>query len=128
MRLLLLALLLYGAYYYGSRRYALHDALTYAQKNPQSKLSAPVEYYFGVIYYQRSDYRKAQKAFTSLLEQHPTDYYVEKALMPLEDCAENDMDWDAAKAASRRYLDDYPSGPYAELARRRLDMLNYRHP
>ena len=125
---LFVLLALYGAYYYVSRHYEFHDALVYAQKHPESKISAPVEYYVGMIYYQRADYPKAQEAFSALLAQHPTDYYMEKALMPLSHAADNNADWEAEKIALQKYLDDYPSGKSVLAAKNKLEMVKYHHP
>lgn len=121
-------LILYGAYYYVSKKFEFHDTLDYAQKHPEQKNSPAIEYYVGMVYYQRSDYKNAQAAWGALLEQHPTDYYVEKALIDYSESAQYNFDWETSKAALQKYLDDYPNGKKAELARQKLDMVKYNHP
>lgn len=128
MRYLLILAGLYGAYYYASRHFEFHDTLVYAQKNPQEKWSPAVEYYVGMAYYQRADYPKAQEAFTQLLTAHPTAYaYLPKTLIRLSDAAEYNRDWDTAKQALSQYLEQFPEGKDAEMARKRLELLKYRH-
>jgi TolA-binding protein len=119
---------LYALFYWVSTRYDVQDSLAFAKKNPDSKLSAPVEYYVGMAYYQRSEYKKAQQAFTALLEQHPTHYYAQRALVPLSEAAQHNFDWGTARDALQKYIDEYPNGRNAKLARQRLDLLNYNHP
>ena len=127
-RFLIVVLALYGGYYYASKRYEFHDTLIYAQKHPNKAWSGPVQYYIGLAYYQRTDYPKAQEAFTKLLELDPTGYYTPKVLIHLDDVAQYNRDWDTAKAALSRYIEEYPAGKKIELAKQRLDMLRYRHP
>ena len=124
----MILLALYGAYYYVSKKYEFHDTLEYAKAHPEKSNSAAIEYYVGFVYYQRSDYPKAKEAFAALLEQHPTDYYVEKSLMMYDDAAEYTFDWDTAKMVLQKYVDDYPDGKKIELAKSRLDMVKYHHP
>lgn len=124
---LVVVALLYGGYYYVSRHYEFHDTLVYAQKHKTARWSGPVEYYVGLVYYQRSDYPKAQEAFTQLLTDHPTDYNLSRALVMLGDSAEYNRDWQAASDALNKYVQDYPNGHDIELVRGRIDMLRYRH-
>lgn len=125
---LFILLALYGAYFYVSKKYEFKDTLDYAKAHPENPRSPAIEYYVGFVYYQRSDYKNAQDAFGALLEQHPTDYYVEKALMMYDDSAEYNFDWDTAKMALQKYIDDYPNGKKIDLAKQRLDMVKYKHP
>ena len=120
-------LVLYGAYYYVSRQFEFGDTLNYATKNKDKQWAGPVQYYVGLVYYQRSDYPKAQDAFSKMLEQHPTDYHAARALVLLGDAAEFNRDWRGAGDALKRYLDEYPTGKDAELVRGRYDMLKYQH-
>ena len=128
MKFVLIVLGLYGAYYYVSKHYEFHDTLVYAQKHPGEKWASPVQYYVGVIYYQRAEYPEAQEAFSKLLENDPTGYYSPNAYLKLDDSAQYNRDWDTAKSALERYIENYPDGKKIELAKSRLDMLRYRHP
>ena len=128
-RFALILLSLYGGWFFVSKYYKFDDTLAYAQKHPGSKLSAPTEYWVGMVYYQRGDYPKAKEAFAALLEQHPTDhYYIQKAIIPYDDAAGYTFDWETSKMLLQRYLDEYPDGKNAELARKRLEMVKYNHP
>ena len=124
---MLAALVLYGLYYYVSRRFEFHDTLAYAQKHSGAVWSAPTEYYVGLVYYQRSEYPKAQEAFSQLLKDHPTDYHAPRALILLSDSAEYNRDWDAARAALSQYIENYPDGRDVRLAKQRLELVNYKH-
>ncbi|OGR87932.1 MAG: hypothetical protein A3J74_08985 [Elusimicrobia bacterium RIFCSPHIGHO2_02_FULL_57_9] len=127
-RYIFFVLALYGAYYYYSRHFNFNRTLEYAQKNQKSMLAQPIRYYGGLAYYQSSQYPKAQEAFSQLLKDHPTGYYTMKALFYLEDTAELNRDWPAARQALERYVEEFPDGKHAELMRKRLEILNYQHP
>ncbi len=120
--------LLYGGYYYASNRYEFHDTLVYAKQHPDPKFAPAIDYYVGLVYYQRTDYGKAQEAFSQLLQDYPTAQYIPKALLRLEDSAEYNHDWATAKLAANQYVDDYPNERDIELMKHRLEMLNYQHP
>lgn len=124
---LIIVLALWGAYYYGSRHFDFHDTLVSAAKHKDAKWSGPIDYYVGLTYYERSDYPRAQEAFTQLLQDHPTDYHMAHALVMLGDAAEYNRDWPTAQDALTRYIDQYPNGHDIELVRGRLDMLRYQH-
>lgn len=128
-RIALILLALYGSYYYVSKHYKFDDTLAYAQKNPGSKMSAPTQYWVGMVYYQRADYEKAKAAFSSLLEQHPTNYYyIEKALIPYDDAAGYTFDWGTSKMVLQKYIDEFPEGKKVDLAKKRLELVKYNHP
>lgn len=125
--LIAVGVLVYGVRYAGAH-YHLHDALAYAKAHPESRKAPAIDYYVGLVYYQRSEYQQAQEAFTQLLTDYPTAQYLPKALLRLEDSAENDKDWDTAKMAASTYVQNYPDQPDFQLMKSRLDMLNYQHP
>lgn len=128
MRYLLVLLGVYGAYYYVTKHFEFHDTLVYAKKNHSAQWAPAVEYYVGMAYYQRTDYPKAQEAFTQLLTEHPTAYaYLPKTLIRLSDAAEYNRDWDTAKRALAQYLEQFPEEKDVELAKKRLELLKYRH-
>ncbi len=124
---LIVILLLYAVYYYGSRHFEFHETLAYAEQHKGAAWSGPVQYYVGMVYYQRSDYPKAQEAFTQMLQDHPTDYHAPRALVMLDDAAEWNHDFPAASDALQRYIEQFPNGKDIQLVRDRLDMLRYKH-
>jgi len=101
--------------------------LVYAQKHPAASWAQPADYYVGLVYYQRTDYPKAQEAFTQLLTDFPTGYYEESGLFYLEDSAEEIRDYNEARTRVQQYIDDFPNGKYIEVMRKRLELLNYQH-
>lgn len=128
MKYILIFLGLYGAYYYASQKLPPVDALAIAKKNPQAQWAPALDYYTGLYHYQRSDYPKAQTAFTQLLTDYPTSQYAPGALYRLGDAAEFNHDWTTAKEALERYIDEFPNERNSELARKKLDLLKYKHP
>ncbi len=131
MKYFLYALLLYAGYFFYSHHLYevrhLHDALTYARKYPDPKISPALDYYAGTIYYARAEYPQAQEAFHQLLTDYPTAQYMPSALVRLEDSAENNRDWDAARSAAATYVQNYAGGSDINLMRQRLELVNYRH-
>lgn len=119
---------LYAGYNYVGKHYQFHDTLVYAKKHPDPRYAPAIDYYVGLVYYQRTQYHKAQEAFTQLLEDYPTAQYMPKALLRLEDSAEYNDDWPTARMAAQKYIEDYPSDKDIDIMKHRLEMLNYRHP
>ena len=128
MKIILVILALYGAYFYAGKHFQFDDTLSYAQKHPDKSWSGPVQYYVGLVYYQRSDYPKAQAAFNQLLTGNTTAYNAQRGLIMLADSAENTREYDVAKDALSRYIEAFPNGKDLELAKQRLDLLKYHHP
>ena len=128
MKYLLIIVVFWGIYYYASQRYHFHDALAFAKSNPQASWAPTVDYYVGTAYYMRNEHAKSEEAFTQLLTDYPTCQYAPKALVKLDDSAEENRHWEIARDALKRYVEDYPDGPDIQWARKRLEMLNYSHP
>lgn len=128
MKYLVLAFcLLYGLYYYVSRKFEFHDTLVYSHARKTAAWSGSVDYYVGLVYYQRSEYAKAQEAFIQLREDHPEDSHLPRALIMLGDSAEYTQEWDVAREALSQYVEKYPNGRDIALAKSRLDLVNYKH-
>lgn len=123
----IIVLTILGCYYYVSRKVKLEEPLAYAAKYKDKSWAPAADYYIGLAYYQRSDYPNAQIAFTQLLTDHATSQYAPRGLMFLADAAEGTNDWDSAKAAMVRYLDEYPEGKDKDRAAKKLEMLRYKH-
>ena len=118
---------MYGAYYYATQHINLSDPLVYARAHKNADWAPALDYYVGFYYYQRSEFPKAQQAFTQLLADYPTGQYAAKGLYLLGDSADNNHDWETAKATLTRYLDEYPGGAEVNVVRKRLDILKYQH-
>ena len=119
--------LLYGVYYYVSRHFEFHDTLVHAHTRKDAGWSGSVDYYVGLVYYQRGEYAKAQEALTQLKDDHPEDSNIPRGLVMLADAAEYTQDWEVARAALSQYIEKYPNGRDIVLVKGRLDMLNYKH-
>lgn len=120
--------LLYGGYYYYTRVLSVGDPLEFAKKHKQEQWAPALEYYTGIIYYQKSEYPKAQAAFTQLLTDYPTGQYTARALLKLVEAAESSHDWETAKTSLARYIDEFPAEKEVEFARHKLDLMKYQHP
>ncbi len=120
--------LLYGGYYYYTRYVSVGDPVEFAKAHKQESWAPALEYYSGIIYYQRSEYPKAQAAFAQLLKDYPTGQYTAKALLKLSDAAEYNRDWDVVKESLVRYLDEFPHEKDIDHARKKLDLVKYQHP
>lgn len=127
MKYLLIILGLYGAYWYVAKHYEFHDTLAYAKSHPGASWAPTADYYVGLVYYQRGDFPNASEAFTQLLTDYATSQYRERALFYNEDAAENNKNWDAARTLAQQYIEDFPNGKDIELARKRLELINYHH-
>lgn len=123
----LIVLALAGSYYFITRKVKLDEPLAYSAKYKNSSWAPAANYYIGLAYYQRSDYPRAQEAFTQLLGNHATSYYAPQGLMYLADAAEENRDYATAKEALARYLEEYPEGKEKDRAAKKLELLRYRH-
>lgn len=126
-KILYVFLALYGAYYYVSTTYKIHDALVYAQKHPDPKSAPRIIYYVGFYHYQKSEYPQAQEAFTQLLLDYPTCQYEASALFYLGDVSEQLKNWDLAKSSLARYVERFPSGKDREIVSKKLELIKYHH-
>ena len=118
-----------GGYYYISQHLDFDKTLAYAKAHKEEKWAAPINYYSGWTYYQRSDYGKAEEAFNQLLTDQATSYaYLADTYLYNEDAAEFNHDWEVAKDMCRRYLEEFPEGKEVQLMTKRLELLKYHHP
>jgi TolA-binding protein len=128
-KIVVIILCIYGACTWVSKTYDFDDTLVYVRKNPQASWAPAAEYYIGVAYYQRAEYPKAQSTFSTLINDYgATGYYAVKALPMLEDSSQYNGDWDSARNASKLYIETYPEGKDIEVMRKRLEIVNYKHP
>ena len=122
-KLLFLALLVGGVWWYASRHFNFHDTLTYAKSHPDAAWAQPVVYSVGLVYYQRADYPKAQEAFTQLLTDYPTGQYTAHALLHLAEVAVENRDYATAKQSLDQFLQDFPDDPDRNIAEKQREML-----
>ena len=110
-------------WWYATTRFNFEDAFKYAHNHPAASWAPAVEYSVGMVYYQRSDYPKAQETFTQLLTDFPTGQYEATALLRLSETAEENRDYATAKDAVARYLEEFPDGPDRQIAEKRKELL-----
>lgn len=122
-KLVFFALLIGGVWWYATHKFDFHDTLVYAKKNGGTSWAPGVDYSVGLVYYQRTDYPHAKEAFTQLLTDYPTSQYTAHALLRLADTDESLQDWQGAKEAYDRYLQDFPNEPDVNIAQKRREYL-----
>ncbi|MDD5304837.1 MAG: tetratricopeptide repeat protein [Elusimicrobia bacterium] len=117
---------LYGTYWYASRHYNFSDTLIYAKKNPQASWAPAVDYYVGLVYYQRAEYPKSQEAFTQLLTDYSTGPYTAKGLLRLSSAAEENRDYEVARQSLQRFLEEFPDHKDRRVAEQRLEYIKFK--
>ena len=118
--------LLYGSYWYVQTHVKFDDALVYVKKNPQASWAPAADYYVGVIYQERGQYDKAQKAFTQLVTDYSTSTYAAQGLRRLSTVAEENRDWPTAKQSLERYIEEFPNNKEVDHVRQRLDLIKFK--
>ncbi len=113
MRILLnkwtiLALIVFGSVYYVRNQYDYEDLLVVASKEEGTLRAQKIEYYVGMIYYQRGDYPRAIKAFNQLLLNSPTGYYAPKALARAGLAYKEHNQYDEAREMYHKFLTYFP--------------------
>lgn len=122
-KLVILAAVGWGLWYYASHKFNFADTLTYAKKNADKPWASAVTYSVGMVYYQRTDYPKAQEVFTTLLTDYPTGQYTARALLRLSEVAEENRDYAVEKETLDRFLAEYPDHPDRMIATKRRELL-----
>lgn len=130
-KVIIVLVLVIGGYRYVSKHYKFEDTLEWAKKNPGHKYADDVDYYVGMVYYQRAEYPKAQEAFMQLLQNHATSTpHIGPALVRLEDSAEGNHDWETARMAVDKYFelrDEYfPNEKHKDIMEKRAEGLKMR--
>jgi len=127
IKYVMVVLALAGGYYYLSRHASLEASLQYVARHKGASWAPRANYAIGFIYHERDDCGKAKEAFTQLLTDYPTCQFAASGIFYLEDSAECTHDWDAAKTALDRYIEEYPDGKHIRIMRQRREMLRYQH-
>ncbi len=125
-KLIFVGAVLYGTYWYASNRFNFADTLVYARKNPQASWAPAVDYYVGLVYYQRAEYPKAQEAFNQLLTDYSTGPYTAKGLMRLSATAEENRDYEVARQSLQRFIEEFPDHKDKRVAEQKLDMIKFK--
>ena len=117
---------MYGTYWYASNHFNFADTLVYARKHPQTSWAPAVDYYVGLVYYQRSEYPKAQEAFTQLLTDYSTGAYTAKGLFHLASAAAENRDYEVARKSLQRFIEEFPDHKDKRDAELRLEYIKYK--
>ena len=127
MKYVLIILALAGGYYYVSRHVKFDDSLQYVRQHKAAFWAPRANYYIALSCHLREDYPRSQAAFTQLLTDYPAGPYAARGLVCLGEAADSNGDWDTAKQAFARYVEEHPDGPDIGIVRKRLEMLRYHH-
>jgi TolA-binding protein len=125
-KLIVVAAVLYGSYWYATRHFNFADALAYARKHPQASWAPAMDYYVGLAYYQRAEYAKSQEAFTQLLTDYSTGPYTAKGLLRLSSAAEENRDWPVARQSLERFIEEFPDHKDKPIAEKRLEVIKFK--
>jgi len=127
IKYVLIVLALAGGCHYVSRHFKFDDSLEFVKRHKDASWAPRANYTIALIYHHRENYPKSQAAFTQLLTDYPTWQFMPKSLVYLYEAAEYNQDWETAKSALSRYIEEYPDGPDIALVRKRLELLKYHH-
>ena len=125
-KLILVVAVLYGTYWYASNHFNFADTLVYAKKNPQASWAPAVDYYVGIVYYQRSEYPAAQAAFTQLLTDYSTGPYTSRGLLRLSLAAQENRDYEVARQSLQRFIEEFPDHKDRQVAEHRLEAIKFK--
>lgn len=100
-----------------------HDSyLALRKREPGSRNAATAAFSIGRIAFDaQRDYLTAARWLETYLKEAPSGRLAREALGRLMEARQKSGNMDGARATAESYLQKYPSGPYAELARRLLD-------
>jgi len=125
-KFLITVALLYGTYWYASNRFNFSDTLVYAHKHQYSNWAPAIDYYVGVVYFQRSQPGKAQEALTQLVTDHSTGPYTAKGLQLLAAAAQENKDFDVARQTLQRFIEEFPDHKERPVAEKRLEIIKFK--
>lgn len=125
-KLIFVFAVLYGTYWYASNHFNFSDTLVFARKHPQASWAPAVDYYVGIVYYQRSEYPEAQAAFTQLLTDYSTGPYTAKGLMLLASTAEERRDYEVARQSLQRFIEEFPDHKEKRIVEQRLEYIKFK--
>lgn len=123
---LIVAGLLYGAYWYADSRYDFHDTFTYAKTHEYHPQSQRTMYYVGLVYYQRAEFEKSKEVLGTLVNDYSTGTYVAPALFRLSEVAQETRDWPLARQSLERFISEYPNDKKINMAVQRLEIVKFK--
>src|SRR5207237_1560792 len=121
-KFLLFAVLLISAITYINATYTVQDAIDYAVKKNDPKLSPKIEYNAGYYQKMKDRHEEAIKTFEALLETWPDNDYKGDAIFHLGEAYENTRNKPKAAELYEKYLEENPKGSQSDLARRKLEL------
>lgn len=117
---------LYGVYWYASNRFDFKDTLVWAHKHQYSTWAPAVDYYVGVVYFQRNQPGNAQEALTQLVTDHSTGAYTAKGLLLLSSAAQENRDYEVARQTLARFIEEFPDHKEKPVAEKRLEIIRLK--
>jgi tetratricopeptide (TPR) repeat protein len=106
----------------GERAHAYADLEHAVQLADQPDIAWRAHAVLGVLHFEDQDWTAAAQAFKNAITTMPAVPPMDALLYRQGLCLERGGRWPASKAAYRRITETFPSGRYAELARRRLQL------
>lgn len=125
-KMIVMALICGGLWWYASRYFDFRDTLLVAQKYKSASWAPGAVYSVGLVYYQRGDYEMSRQAFTQLLTDYPTGQYAPRALLRMSEMAESTRDYESARQALKRFVAEFPQHAGMQIAEKRLELLQNR--
>lgn len=117
--------LLFGAGWYARTHWSPYHAVRWARKHPESAVAPAIQYYAGTLYYMKSRYPEAIRAFEDLASAHPDSPYATEAHFRMANSYSEMRNWGPARDAYARYIADQ-RGRHRATAERKLEAIKYR--
>lgn len=123
---MIVAAVVYGSYWYVSNHFNFDDGLAYAHRHQYATWAPAVDYYIGVVYFQRTQPAKAQAALTQLVTDHSTGPYTAKGLQLLATAAQENRDFEVARQTLERFITEFPDHKDRGVAEKRLEIIKFK--
>jgi tol-pal system protein YbgF len=114
----------YGTFKNGDYPGALRLFEAFLRRYPQSEYADNARYWIGESYYQQGDYERAILEYEKVLQQYPKGDKVPHALLKQGFAFLNLGDRLDAKLLLQKVIKEYPQSPQAEIAARKLKVLD----
>jgi len=108
---------------YVKSHYTPADAFAWAQAKKDPKWTPKAEFYMGRYYQLEDQNEEAGQAFETLLKEYPATSYKGDALFHLGETYEATRNKARAMELYLQYLEEFPNGTFAELARKKIDII-----
>jgi TolA-binding protein len=110
--------------WWGSENVTEPKILQYAKDQKSDDWTPRLEYWTGLVEYTRSDWAGTITAYEQLLTDYPTGYYSPLATLKLADSYYHVARRQDAVAQYQHYLDQWPDGEQANLAKKSVELLS----